>query len=328
VDVNKDNYSIENQDILPGLTVYSQDKLTTCISSVSSYYDNGTWLFQPRFTYKGWFPVLDFSADYGGYIPYTKRFNITAPSEYGYLKFNSLIYVPFNLTRGKQINNISPLLEINHSNHRLFNISDSSYHKGLTMASIGLSCYSYLKTSLRDIAPKFGFSLITKFIYNPFDQNQFGWLSYIKPRIYLPGLFPHHSLQIAGAYQYQDPRIYTFANQVSFVRGYDYTDEFSEKLSAVWIDYHFPIAYPDFAIGPIAYIKRIRADVFFDYAENRYRARSNWEIKYYKNAGVDILFDFHLLHIYYPLTLGPRIIFNPEKQSFANQFVFRTDFNF
>lgn len=196
------------------------------------------------------------------------------------------------------------------------------------MASIGLSCYSYLKTSLRDIAPKFGFSLITKFIYNPFDQNQFGWLSYIKPRIYLPGLFPHHSLQIAGAYQYQDPRIYTFANQVSFVRGYDYTDEFSEKLSAVWIDYHFPIAYPDFAIGPIAYIKRIRADVFFDYAENRYRARSNWEIKYYKNAGVDILFDFHLLHIYYPLTLGPRIIFNPEKQSFANQFVFRTDFNF
>jgi hypothetical protein len=328
------NLSLSNQSIHPGITLLSQDKLSTCISSLSFFNNNGTWTLKPRFIYKGWFPVLDLSVDYGGAIPYYKYFNKTAPYENGRISINSLIYIPFNLTRGKNICGIVPSLEIDYTNSRYFYTSDSSYRKGRTFASLGLNIYSYLKISERDIAPKIGFSLTAKYSYTPLDNVQFGYIAYIKPRIYLPGFLAHHSLQIAGAYQYQDPRIYLFSSQVPFVRGY--TTGYTYKLLALWTDYSFPVWYPDIAIGPLIYFKRLRANLFYDFAVNQYKQYRqyknsitySWITNNYQSMGIDWLTDFHAFRIYFPFTAGIRTVYLPSERTVLNQFIMEMNFTF
>jgi hypothetical protein len=326
--------SLENQNLHPGITLLSQDKLSTCVSSVSYFNNNGIWMLKPRFIYKGWYPVIDLSMDYGGAIPYYKLYNKSAPPENGRFILNSLIYVPFNLTRGKNIAGFIPSLEIDYDNTRYFYTSDSTYRKGRTFASFGLNIYSYLKTSERDFAPKIGFSLTAKYSYTPLDNVQFGYIAYIKPRIYLPGFMPHHSFQIAGAYQYQNPRIFLFSSQVPFARGY--TTSYTYKLFAVWTDYSFPVWYPDIAIGPLCYFKRLRVNLFFDMANNQYKQYKqyknyttySWITHNYQSMGIEWLTDFHALRIYFPFTAGIRTVYLPNERTVLNQFIMEMNFTF
>jgi hypothetical protein len=70
------------------------------------------------------------------------------------------------------------------------------------------------------------------------------------------------------------------------------------------VDYSFPITYPDFNIGALTYITRLRANLFYDFAGNTNRYNPTFNIYSY---GADILFDAHWLRMPYPITLGLRL---------------------
>jgi hypothetical protein len=329
------NLSLDNQTVNPGITLLSQDKLSSCISSVSYYNSDGTWLLKPRFIYKGWWPVIDLSVDYGGNVPYYRQSKKTAPPQNGYVEATSSIYVPLNLTRGKYLSALTPSVQLNYDNSRLYT-SDSSYRNGRLFALFGINYYSYLKTSDRDIAPKLGFSVTTRYKYAPFDKVLYGYIAYIKPRIYLPGLFPHHSLQVAAAYQVQNPVPYLYSSSISIARGYSTSNVPTYHLYTLSGDYAFPLFYPDWNIGPLAYFKRFRANLFCDFAQNQYKyyqringiVTSNWVSDKYWSMGTDFITDFYALHIYFPFSAGVRTIYMPYEGSILTEFIMEVHFNF
>ena len=78
------------------------------------------------------------------------------------------------------------------------------------------------------------------------------------------------------------------------------------------INYGLPLMYPDVAIGSMAYVKRIRTSVFYDYSyghdildlvENQPISTS----ESFYSFGVDVIADLHLCRFYFPFSLGIRI---------------------
>jgi len=165
------------------------------------------------------------------------------------------------------------------------------------------------RKSQRDIQPRSGFLFNGKLNNTPFEKDLFGYMSNFEGTIYLPGFFSNHGIKINAGYQFQDPVLYLFNSQFDFPYG---IEKFrTEKLTKIYANYVFPIAYPDLSLGPILYLKRLRGNVFFNYANNKFRALNNNSI-YWANYnlvsyGVEILADYHLLRMIFPLSSGVRI---------------------
>ncbi len=79
---------------------------------------------------------------------------------------------------------------------------------------------------------------------------------------YLPGLRPHHALVLDAARQEQRPDNYRFGSLVLFPRGYD--SRYHDILTRAGATYHFPLAYPDLALGNWLYFRRVQGYVFGD----------------------------------------------------------------
>ena len=110
---------------------------------------------------------------------------------------------------------------------------------------------------------------------------------------YFPGLGRHHNLgaEIAGEWHASAGYNYRFASALPFVKGYEYFD--FERMLRVGLFYAFPIAYPDWALGPFLYAKRLRAEVFYNHAALRVDSQ-NLPLR---AVGLDLNLDYHLLSI-------------------------------
>ncbi|UYQ94243.1 hypothetical protein MKQ68_03950 [Chitinophaga horti] len=106
--------------------------------------------------------------------------------------------------------------------------------------------------------------------------------------LYLPGLFPTHSLVLQGAYQQRDTSLrYAFNDNFAYARGYN--EPFYERVYKLGANYHFPIAYPDWGFGHMLYFMRIRGNVFYDHSI----ARTLWSLRNtrYASTGGELYFD-------------------------------------
>lgn len=117
----------------------------------------------------------------------------------------------------------------------------------------------------------------------------------LRGSLFLPGIFPSHSIVLNGAYETQTYQHsgnvfnYSLSDNFPYARGYS-SFNFPTMYKA-GINYHLPLAYPDFGIANIVYFRRLRANFFFDY--NRIeRTLNNQHYQYdLKSFGTEIYFD-------------------------------------
>jgi len=89
------------------------------------------------------------------------------------------------------------------------------------------------------------------------------------------------------------------------------------------IDYKLPVLYPDLNIGPIVYIKRLKANLFYDYAEGKSPAGINT----YQSTGIELTADMHIFRLLFPFDMGVRYIYLPDLQQSRFEFLFSIDFS-
>jgi hypothetical protein len=144
----------------------------------------------------------------------------------------------------------------------------------------------------------------------------------MRTAFFFPGLLRNNSIRIRFEAEKQEQAKFLFGNRVSFPRGFDrfnspegYGNIISRELIYTSVDYFFPIAYPDFNVASLLYLKRIRSGLFYDHASgtgNRYikPPGSNPTMDYhnynetFKSFGVELLTDFHLLRIPFMISGG------------------------
>lgn len=141
------------------------------------------------------------------------------------------------------------------------------FNKSDTLGSIKFSYLHHFITwqqqvemATQHIFPRLGYSLTGE--YRHAISNYTSWQTYGRARLYLPGFLPNHSLVVDAAFQEVDTSVALFGNRLAYSRGYN-----AAYFSRMWktsFNYHFPLFYPDWGFGNILYLKRIRANGFYD----------------------------------------------------------------
>ena len=123
---------------------------------------------------------------------------------------------------------------------------------------------NYHRSAIRDIYPRWAQTFDLNYSFAPFDKKIYGTDISLKSSFYFPGFFPNNGIKIRLEKEKQDPAKYLLNGRVSFPRGYN--NIISKEINFLSVDYVMPLAYPDFNISSLLYLKRIRTGLFYDYA--------------------------------------------------------------
>jgi len=325
---------VTSTQLYPGVVLLSQDLLGNLTSS-AGYSWRDYHAFHAGFTYKGLYPVFDFRIDNGGQtavIGRPKDDTFTPQNRSTRMSLRS--YIPFTFTRSRWVTGVIPQIRFSYKNNYFYSSATTDYQYGLWEMGYSLQAYRYLKMSIRDFAPRTGISVQGMFQHAPWNTDPSGYtyyqyIYYMYGRIYLPGIARHHSLQLSGAWQEQKSDRYIFGSTIRFPRGY--FSGLTEKLTIGTIDYGFPLCYPDWKLSFLAYLKRIRTNLFFDMAQNQYRKNVDKKIMWHKenlrSVGIDLLADVHLLQINFPINVGIRTAYALENRKMRHELIFNVTFN-
>lgn len=300
--------------VKPGATIISQNALNTAVTQLGWYYREGYHHGKLAFSYMGWYPVIDLSVDYGG-----KAFTINWEKNdegknvaRGYYTDRNLIeaeariYVPFNLTRNHYIRGIQPSVTYYFTNNKYQQFESGKLSNFQYLLS-ELRFYNYRKMAKRDILPKWGYQLRLQHLYTPFNTENYGSLYAARLTTYLPGLIGNNGLMLRLSYQYQDmdhKKLYVPKQLINEPRGYNYISS-TRQQATLQGDYSFNLLYPDISLGPVAYIQRIRANVFYDISYNQVHKNSGWDHR--SSFGGDLIFDWNALQSDFPIMTGIRV---------------------
>lgn len=173
-----------------------------------------------------------------------------------------------------------------------------------------LSWAQQLQTARQHIFPRWGYSFSLQYLHTTnFYQSS---LLYSKANLFLPGIFPTHSIVLTGALQERGNKDRVFSSRIPYARGFSMID--SAKVWAVSANYHLPLAYPDWGFANLFYLQRIRANIFYDFT--RMSSKSTSSNKDLQSIGSEMYFDTKWWNSY-PLSFGVRggYLLNSNSQS-------------
>jgi hypothetical protein len=307
-----------------GFMLFSQNLLSTFISSIGYHYDHGNHYLTPKITWRGWYPIFELSGQIGGpsrSYPFPEGLKPTTRLT-TYYDYYIKTYVPLFFDRGKHITYFLPQLEYEHNSTNFY--INGNEHNGLHYVHSFLYATRYLRMSQRDLFPRLGGYVSASYTNTPLDEGQLGSMFSLQGGVYLPGIGDHHHLLLKAGWQKQDPGLYYLSiNRLVFPRGY--ASEISAEIRTFSVDYALPLLYPDWAVEPVIYLKRIRADVFYDrsYGKDILEGEDKRYTGTYESTGAELMADFHAGRIIFPLAAGVRTGYLLNTGKLFTEFLFR-----
>lgn len=317
---------IGGQTVRPGVSVMSQNLLSTMFITAGYDYNiqEEEGMYKASVEWKGWYPVIKGTVSQGKRASTTEGVEGHSPERFTWNETNIDLGISqsLNLLRGAYNAGLTGEISYNFSkvSHDISTPEDfiSGNLEGM---SYRIFSYIYRRQATRDLAPGYGFNFDARFKHTPFGQLKAGSISGLQSQLFLPGFFINHSLLLYAGSQESNPDDYRFSNVISTSRGY--TSFISgNRLVSLKIAYRLPLMYPDFHLGGLLYVKRIRANAFFDYT-----SVSNPDPKtYYNSIGLDLVSDFHLLGLSIPISAGIRTIYLERSGSIVSSLLFTMNF--
>lgn len=302
-----------------GFMILGQDLLNTSFLSLGSDWSQGYPVWRGTWTYAGLYPVFRIQAEQGGVPRVYKAGTNTLPAlTKDHSMISTRISFPLNLTSGAYLQYVNPSVEWEFKNDWFYKPDQAVFVRGIHFFTASLYGYRYLRLAPRDISPRFGQVAELNLNFSPFSADDIGPLLTGKFGIFLPGLGKHHSSFINYSFlnQFYSKSRYLYSSGGYFPRGY--VPATSSEMHRWSIDYRFPLYYPDWHIQTLLYVKRLRADMFADYASGKILSenRQGFNEKDFFSCGGTLYTDFHLFRIIFPFSLGVRVIYIPEFNTF------------
>jgi len=321
---------LENPEINPGITLLSQNELSTAVAAIGYEYKDNDHYFHTNFIYSGFYPIFELSYRLGGLpavvspdpdIPQPEKVRTSSN-----ISLNT--YIPFSYRIGKWVAGMQPSLEITYANDYFYYVQDRSFNRGIVYTEPRLYLYTYQRTALRDLQPRFGLIVDLQSISAPFEDEQRGSNNSIRTALYLPGFLRSHGIRLKAEWEHQQPERYLFGNFLSYPRGYDPLIFMgANKYTA---DYVFPVMYPELNLEGLLYLKRIRGGVFTDYLIGKevrilnedQTAISEIRTGSYQSSGMELIFDYHILRFLAPFSSGVRASWLHGEEEWRFEFLF------
>ena len=332
----------------PGISILSQSKLGT--SDINLGYrwksEESTGEAYIKYSYKGWYPVFDIEVNKGKSA--SKSFHVTETIDqsgavvsrdtsikrYTWNETNMGIDVrlPLNLSQGKFNRYLQPEIKFNYSFYSHDSSTPEGFFKGnFQTLSYRLYYQQLLHRSYQDVYPNFGFYGDIIYQHSPSGEVDFGSLALLQGHLFLPGFMPNHGIKIYSGRQHKKSDSHnSFSERISYPRGWGKIN--TNDAFSLAFDYKLPLFYPEWNVGSIAYLKRINASVFADYASLKGNLYSNGNLtgtfnKKITSYGVELTGDANFLRFYAPVEIGTRASYMKEISNFYFEFLFSIDFN-
>ncbi|MDC7124775.1 MAG: hypothetical protein PQJ46_04365, partial [Spirochaetales bacterium] len=171
------------------------------------------------------------------------------------------------------------------------------------------------KKAKKDIIPNLGVVLDSEWYYSV--GTTYYNFAYAGIKSYLPGFFENNgfTIEIEGNYNF-DNALYYYS-PINLPRGYSTSDYGATFILNTSVNYTFPIAYPDFAIGSFLYLSRLYMNAFVDTAIT---SESINVIKDYnsflQSVGLELYLTFNIFNFTNPLEMGVRVLYDTMNQEF------------
>lgn len=268
-------------------------------------------------SWRAWFPLIDLEAYYGGR---SSTYDDASGNDLRYSwresRWAAGLRLPLNLSRG--IRATSLILSAGISYRRVWDrdvVAAGDLGNGrLVPLSYAGDFSSAVQPAPLDLRPPWAERLFVVFRHTPLrNAGERGRLLSISGEADFPGLVRHQSLRLGAAYEEQSPADYRFESMIRFPRGYDY--HFHKRLARISVDYALPLAYPDLALGGLAFLKRVSVNLFYDHG----RAWDGAATTDYDSAGLDLIFDACFLRIPVTVDFGLRTSYRFNDRTFRFQ---------
>jgi len=315
---------VNNYTVNPGVTLLSQNVLSTSVATLSWLYDPNEMTSKIKFGYDyyGLYPVIGFSVDYGG----RRVYHNTDDGNQVELKWRETnlslnLSVPLNFTSSKWVQGIRPSAGVDQKFLKMDPASGFSFKEDrLTVPIYRIYAYNQYKMSPKDIYPHWGQSIDLIFRNTPLSDSISSQLA-LTGWLYFPGFVRHQGFRVYGGYQSTTTGNYSFSNILAIPRGYSnlsYPEYFTIRT-----DFAFPIAYPDLNVPGLFYLKRIYAKVFYDYLQG-YDAGNIEDIS---STGAELYTDWNFLSVLVNFNLGVRYSYRFNDNSGRFEFLFGIGLN-
>ena len=341
---------VNSYEMRPGVSLFSQNKLGTAETRLGYDYNvaDRTGRYKLGFNYYGLFPEIstEFSAgnEVSNYYQITNTVNNnneviksdTTVQRFSWTEWKADVNIrlPLNFSKGSFSRIFYPELKytFNQVSHHE-STPDDFYSGNYHAMAYRIYFYNLLNQSNQSLMPKWGQQFDVIYRHTPFVGNDLGTLAGLQSNLYFPGFTKNAGIKIYQGYQQkQFSNSYSFSDFVRVPRGFQSRQ--NNKIYSFAVDYKFPLFYPDFSFGKLAYFKRLKSSLFYDYAWISAPVRDD-DGKIYPNHsqlqmqsfGIEITSDLHVLRFFAPLELGFRSAYLPEFQDFRFDLLFSINFN-
>ncbi|MBT3383957.1 MAG: hypothetical protein HN778_10730 [Prolixibacteraceae bacterium] len=340
--------NVNTYEIVPGASLMSQNKLGTAETILGYKWDvaEKTGKFFAGYTFKGWYPVFDIEINSGKsaseylLIEQTKNQNgdvvqqDTSLQRYTWKHTTAEfgIKVPLNLTKGVFGRLLQPEVQYDYSFYDHDSSTPEHFFKGnFQSLSYRLYFHQLLKQSSQDVFPNFGLIIDGSYRHSPTGKNDLGSVLAGQSILYLPGFLANHGVKIYSGIQ--DKKIsdtFSFSEAIRYPRGWGKRN--TTRMKSLALDYKLPLFYPEWSVGGIIYIQRVKASLFGDYASLNGYVYHDGEITgtYNKNIsslGIELSGDVNFMRFYAPTEIGFRASYIPELGNVYFDFLFSIDFD-
>ncbi|PKP30854.1 MAG: hypothetical protein CVT99_11085 [Bacteroidetes bacterium HGW-Bacteroidetes-16] len=315
---------LQNYSFSPGVNLLSQNLLSTSTAYAGYYYDRNeqTGKFKAGLDYMGWYPVISLTAETGRRKQnYLDNQHLVQEARWRETNLSVGISVPLNFTSSRWVKGIQPSVGITEKLLKMDQDVQVLFREDqVTSLNYGFYGYVQYKRSLRDLYPKWGQSLEVNFRHTPFSDSVSSELA-ISSVTYFQGIMKHHGIRIFTGYQMMENGNYSYGNLLSSSRGY--TGISLTEMFVMKADYAFPVAYPDWDIPSVIYLKRISTHLFYDITSGQDFHHIN---QTFASTGIELYTDWHFLGLLPEITLGVRSSYRLDDQNTAFEMLFGFSF--
>ncbi|TKG94358.1 hypothetical protein EYV94_13840 [Puteibacter caeruleilacunae] len=336
---------VDDMGIEPGIAFLSQNKLSNTDVILGYRYDTGvnTGKYYGKVVYKGWYPQFSLELEKGeGGVegPFTVNYrdnqgNIVKTDTYKKLIWDETnikfdVTLPLSFARHSWNQFIMPQVGIERVNFDYQNAIFKPLGGDVNILKYRLYFQNSQFKAYKDMYPNWGQIFDFTYKHTPFGDLQYGDIWGAQTVLYVPGLAKTHGIKLYGGIQEKEQAQGALDDVIRFPRGL--SDRYNDFMYTLGADYKLPIAYPDWNIGKLAYFKRFKTSLFFDYSymeANLVDVNSN---PFYvegslKSYGAEISTDMHLFGFAAPIDLGVRFAYSPEEEDLKVGFMLLINFD-
>ncbi|MDR0765770.1 MAG: hypothetical protein LBF09_02375, partial [Odoribacteraceae bacterium] len=337
----------DNVRVYPGLAISSQDKLSTFYWTAGHVwddgYDNGNWKLNA--TYRGLWPTFKASLRDGRVDrQMEQRAARQATGQVDTIRFtdrsretrlSASVEFPVNFSRGDRRRYIAPRLlfslrdayrhetdDLRVLEHGAWKTGDPEDYRIVRSAAYWsrviqheITFYSLARASQRDLYPRRGERLEVGYAraFSSGNDPESTW--WANGNLYLPGVARHHAIVLYAGFQQKSDPLRLSGNQILSPRGISLS---GNKLATARFSYYLPLAYPDWRVTPLVYLRQFNAGIFFDAAATVNAARavvpgddmiifSSPDVtRSYRSFGIEATSDARFLDLTFPVNVGFR----------------------